>query len=744
MGSVLHHRLPAHHIHNHTGFQKVRITVRVISFKRHYRRKITVTGTCIAIKEGGSPARTITGNIKINLYGKGRAPDFGDIIEFDSVIKPIRNFSNPGGFDYASYMAFKGIYATAYSNLKSLHIQPVQPGQLFLTDRVIRYLEKLRTRFHDRILSVAPPGKDSGTVFTALVTGKKETLPHEVRDTFSKAGISHLLAISGLHLSIVGTVFFLLFYRIAAGFQQLATNGAAKKIAWLAALFPVTFYAVFSGFSPATQRAYIMLLVFWCALISEKETDLLSSLCTAGIIILLLDATALFSISFQLSFSAVVFILLGIHLVAPVLLKFKSGLLRSFFGFLCVTVFAGLGTLPLTAHYFHIVSHVQLFSNILAVPVIGFGVLPLGFTAFCLFPLSQTASAALIGICLKMIDGILSMAHCLVELPFSWHRVLTFTVPEAGVFYLGGLSIFFMLKRHRKKGMACLTGTVALALLLCIGQWQESIQTRKSPLLNITVLDIGQGSSSVIQTPRKKVILVDGGGFSDYSQFDTGRMIIAPFLWYNNIRSIDTVILTHPESDHMNGLVFIFENFQVGRLIKNTDTRNSLKYKELMAVCQKKSIPVRHPSSAHPLITVDSVQLYFLGPGLTPFSTNLNDNSIVFKLIYKEFNMLFPGDILKNRESYLATTRGTDLQADLLLSPHHGSSTSSSKLFLDQVRAESVIISCGFRNRYGFPHPTVLKRYRDAGLNIFRTDLGGAAIIETDGLHHQLTLNKGG
>ena len=248
-----------------------------------------------------------------------------------------------------------------------------------------------------------------------------------------------------------------------------------------------------------------------------------------------------------------------------------------------------------------------------------------------------------------------------------------------------------------------------------------------------------------MELPGDINILVDGGGFSDNSSFDIGRYVVGPFLWSQKILSLDAVILTHPESDHMNGLIYILENFRVNLLIKNRDTRSSRTYEHLMVLCNEKKINFWYPSLSETTLDFDQTRLSFF-PATGQIGKSLNNNSLVFKLRFNEFTLLFPGDILNEREVAIASQnlQGCSLESRLLISPHHGSFTSSSNIFLDKVNPESVIISCGFRNQYGFPHLDVLKRYRNRGYKVFRTDINGAVTISSDGFGHNILTQKGG
>ncbi len=226
--------------------------------------------------------------------------------------------------------------------------------------------------------------------------------------------------------------------------------------------------------------------------------------------------------------------------------------------------------------------------------------------------------------------------------------------------------------------------------------------------------------------------------------FDVGRYVVAPFLWHRKVTALDAVILTHPDSDHMNGLVFVMENFTVGTLVKNTDVSNHESYDRIMAACRKKGIPVMVPDCENDSMAWDRTRLQFFQCASVGPDLSFNDHSVVFKLTLDQFSMLFTGDIMTKRERRLAAQADKDLTARLLLAPHHGSDTSSTRNFLDRVQPEGVVISCGFRNPYRFPHPNVLDRYRHRGVQIFRTDAHGAVTITTNGTGYAIATHYPG
>jgi competence protein ComEC len=719
--------LPSHHISNHLGSKKTKIIGRVVSFKKHYKKKYALTVLVQAIETKNNAQKKVTGKIKLNVYGPSKKSlEFGDRILFKSAIKPIRNFMNPGAFDYKRFLRLKGIYGTAYTDQRKIKIL-TQIGQTGPFVQLIRKIENLRTIYYE---FVSNHNKDSkaAKILASLITGKKEVIPLEVRDLFSKAGISHLLAISGLHLSIVSLLSFSFFYQILSFFPGLTISGRSKKIAGVLSLFPLVGYAIFSGFSPSTQRALIMIIVIVFSFISEREKDIVSSLSMAGIIILAWDPASLFSISFQLSFMAIVFIVGGGLLLKKYSLMIKKNIMTQMGLMGCVTFFAGLGTFPLTAYYFNMVSTIALISNFIFIPIIGFVVLPLGLVSFVCSFYFPVFALFIIHACTQILWVSIQISDFLVSIPFSWSRVTGLQWNEIAAIYLVFIVIFLGLKGYKKAVLPL----VVMTFCLVIFNFSTNF-LHKTSNLKITILDVGQGNSALIQTFEGKNILVDGGGFFDASSFDTGRFIVAPFLWQKKIQTLDHVILTHPESDHLNGLIYILDNFDVGSLIKNEDQNNSETYLSLIKICKKKNIRVWNPLTQVVPLNLGTSKLIFYDSFKDLFKVNFNNNSLVFKVVYDKFSMLFPGDILRHREKNLSVNSDINLSSDVLLSPHHGSSTSSTDLFLNKVQPKTIIISCGWHNPYGFPHPGVLKRYEKMGVQIFRTDEDGAIFITSDG-----------
>jgi competence protein ComEC len=237
--------------------------------------------------------------------------------------------------------------------------------------------------------------------------------------------------------------------------------------------------------------------------------------------------------------------------------------------------------------------------------------------------------------------------------------------------------------------------------------------------------------------PRGYCILVDGGG-ADNRVFDVGEKIVAPYLWRKKIRSIDLMVLSHPDSDHVNGLVFVARHFNVKQLWTNGQGVNSNACRELMDIVLEKRIDLPAFESIQRDIQIHETSLNILHPPMDfkPVKANdkdTNDHSIVLKIQHGQTAFLIPGDITRNTEKKLVDAAGARLRSQVLLSPHHGSATSSTDDFLRSVAPEFVIVSAGWRNRFGFPHPSVMERYRRYNCKVFQTAVHGGVYLVSDG-----------
>jgi len=506
--------------------------------------------------------------------------------------------------------------------------------------------------------------------------------------------------------------------------------------------------------SPSTQRAVIMVGIFLLAYLFDRDQDLINTIAVAAMIILVLNPPSLFSISFQLSFAAVLSIVYGLSHVRR---KFfqdgnkLSKLLGKLLSMAMVTFFATVGTAPLVMHYFNQVSLIGLFVNMIMVPIIGFVVVPVGLTSVVVYMFSAEAAMGCMKISAAILEKSIHVITFFSELSFSAVKTVTPSIFEICLAYLmlwgllNWIAIKFKIAENdtghtsNRLLVAVVISVIAvIAFSADVFYWVHARYWHKD--LRVTVLDVGQGNAALLELPGGHNLLVDGGGFSDNAVFDTGKMIVAPFLWRKKIKTIDTILLSHANSDHLNGLIYIAEHFNVKRAITNHEPSRSKGFRRFISVLKKNGIAHPRFQALERKFAINNVALQILHPE-NDFIVrneheawrNLNNNSIVLKVVFGKHAFLFPGDIMAMGEKALVYSKGGVLKSDVLLVPHHGSATSSTAFFLSHVNPKTAIISAGWKNRFGFPNEKVLGRYETMDCSVYRTDVHGAVRIRSDG-----------
>lgn len=725
------------------------------------------------VSEGSSLPKPVTGKIRITIPRGVPVLSSGDRITFVSRIKKIRNFNNPGGFDYKKYMVFKGVRARAFVFPEQISI--LQKGDALSLKYAIRSFRKNIAKTIDRLHPLTK-SEETKAILKAIILGMKTEISPNLRNSFNRAGVSHILAISGLHIGIVATGTFFLFVKLLSHIRFFLWQALTRKGAAVLAFLPVVAYGFLSGMSPSTQRAVIMVSVFLVAIVFEKEHDLINTLSVAALLILILHPPSLFFISFQLSFVSVLSIIFGLRQIdyhrkkpglkiQPTRLAiFKSRL----WVFFLVSVFAVAGTIPLAMYYFNQISVVGVLANMIVIPLIGFAAVPLGLIGVLLHPVSVSLALLFFNLCAGIVSAAIEIILFFSHLPFAAYKTITPNLFEIGCFYLlvwSGVTLLGFRPEQTLKGsenaplstrrrpsipqtikwfgnrgnqIKLLVGVAVLLLFTDTAYWLNYRLWHRD--LRITVLDVKQGSATVLELPGGYNLMIDGGGFSDNSVFDIGERIIAPFLWRNKIKTVDTLILSHPNSDHLNGLLYIAENFNVKEVWSNNEPLSSKGYDRWMEIAKESQIDMpdfrRLPRSRR----INGVDLEILYPPVDFLNRkkkekwrNYNNNSVVVRVVYNRSSFLFPGDIMSHAEKELSRMYGSALKSNFLLVPHHGSKTSSTQGFLDVVQPDICAISLGWKTAYGFPHPRVFNRYEKMGCRLFRTDRDGALMMVTDG-----------
>ena len=602
-------------------------------------------------------------------------------------------------------------------------------------------LESWRDRIRDFLNREASP--PSSSIFKALVLGEQGDIPEEIKEHFVLTGTAHLLAISGDQFGIVALLSFSLLIWVLKRSEFLLLSISVKK--WAAGLtIPcIVLYAFIAGGGISVIRAAIMVITFLFSILLNRERNMLHTLALAAFLILIFSPPSLFDVSFQLSFLAVLSIL---YLVPRILQEFKrkkislllstswkKNMLKYLTLSLLVTGVAILGTAPFVALHFNRFAPIGFITNLFIIPWVGFLIVPLSLAASIFSFFFIPFATLLINVNDFITLILVRVLGFLASLPFASFFVSTPTVFEILLYYT-----LLLLVVHLQKGRKIRYLFAGLCIVLACDLTYWSLKDSFQKDLRLTFIDVGHGDSILIEFPKGKKMLIDGGGLYE-DRFDTGKNVIAPLLWEKKIRRIDTLVLTHPDPDHLKGLNFIASQFSIGQFWDNGYQTQSEPYLQLKETLSGKKIKAQSLNEETPSQIINGVELSVLNPpawdsrqGQIENGLNLNNSSLVMRLQFKNVSVLLTGDIGKEAERRILG-KDCPLRSDILKIPHHGSSSSSSLPFLDRVKPTYAVLSVGERNIARLPHPDVLKRYEQLGARLFRTDKQGAITVLTDG-----------
>ena len=675
---------------------------------------------------------------KVRLSMRGNLPDFvisGATILAVASVDRIHNYLTPGSFNYVLYMRNRGIYCSGW--IKSGHhilLSPTSHHRPF-SSNIMLPIQLVRQHIDTFLRQHCDP-KVSG-LYQALLIGDRSGLSQATLDHFALTGCMHLLAISGLHMGLLAFLLYGGIFWLLKRSQWLLLHTHAATMA-LCLTFPFLFtYAFIAGMNAPVFRAIIMAAFILLASLLYRQHDLLHLLAAAAIILTALQPLALFTVSFQLSFAA----LLAIALIAPSLHSFYQSektkkkyrpILRLPLTALFISLAATAGTLPLLLYHFNRFSPIGPLMNLLVEPLLCFIALPLGLMAAPLLAVSPKLAALLFAVggqALHGADFLTSRAACL---PGASIWTITPTFTEIIAYYL------LCLLACRKGGFTGRAGFfLPLAfVILCLhftqGLYLPKIVHRQAKTARVSFLDVGKGSATFLQFTDGTTTLIDGGG-SASSRFNVGRQIIAPFIWKKRIWQVDTLIITHPDSDHYNGLAFISKRFHPRLVYINGQQVPSSTYQELLNTLTQQHIQLITPQYGATLHTDALCRLSCLGMvGLASNDDSDNNQGLVTKLTCGATSFLFPADIERRAEKLLLKQK-LSLKSDILLAPHHGSKTSSSHAFIRAVSPKLIIVSAGRRQQNFFPSPIHRRWWQKNHIPLLITGINGTVSCISDG-----------
>ena len=624
---------------------------------------------------------------------------------------------NPGEFDTKGYLHLNGIVARLNVWASDTIILGPEARGNFLASLVYPLRRSAGYRL-DRLI-----GGDEGKFLRGLIIGDRTELLPEIKTAFINSGVIHIIAVSGLHVVIVAM--------IIIGFLQVVRVPERARIVVTCLL--LIYYIFLTGAAASVTRSVIMAIVFLGGKLSERKTDFYNALALSGIIILLFDSKQLLQPGFQLSYTAV-FSLVYLYPKVDAMKRFlpfgigKRRWVTPCVAALSVSLAAGIGTLPLTSIYFGKISLVSFAANIVVVPlsnlILAAGMLTIGISYCSIWLASVYACVtSLLTSCL------LSIVSFFGNLPFAYLNS-HFTIWSSLAFYGAvGFVITCLRTETRKQSI--------IALLVVVDLWTCVELLDKPRPLRVTFLAVGQGDGALVELPDGKTILIDAG--PEGTSGNAGARFIEPYLRWEGISRLDDIVLSHPHSDHLGGIPYLLRHVAVSGIIDAGSRAPTILFREYLHCIDSLSIPRKVLRGGSRIEDFDGIRLYVLHPsaGFIPKDTtahsNLNNQSLVIKLVYGRSSVLLAGDAEREAEDRMIDIYGAFLKSDVLKTGHHGSVTSSSDRFLDLVKPAIAIVSVGARNKFHLPSTTVLHRLSARGVQYFRTDESGAVVIESDG-----------
>lgn len=621
-------------------------------------------------------------NLKSNIQIKA-----GQRWQFWLRLKQPHGFMNPGGFDFEGWLYQKKIRATGYVRINAKKQQFAQ----MLDEKAQGYkMLMLRQYLYDTMSSLSSNNQYTG-IMSALAIGERKGITQEQWRVFRQTGTSHLMAISGLHIGLLAGFIFFLVKRVWPYCGNAALHLASPRAAALLSLLLATLYAAMSGFAVPAQRALIMLTVVMLSIFFSHKVLGSKVLGLALFTVLLFDPVAVLSPGFWLSFGAVTII----GLSAAGRLKFDKR--WKLWGRLQWRI--SLALIPLLIFLFQQASIISPLTNLVAIPVVSFIVVPLVLIA-----------TSVVSILPGLAEGIFSVADSVLAILW-WFLSYLANTPLSHFYGIKPslLSLclactgFILLLTPRGWPLKYMGGFLLLPLIFPV------TQSLKYGEVEFTLLDVGQGLAAVIQT-RSHLLLFDAGPKFSPS-FDTGAAVVIPYLRQKSITSIDMFIVSHQDNDHRGGVNSVKDEIKVEKLISSFNMKNAER-------CQ-----------AGQRWSWDGVEFEILNPGAGLSYHKRNNASCVLRIKTGEEAVLLSADIEKKAEKQLLESYGNELQSTYLVAPHHGSKTSSSAQFLEAVKPGYIFIPVGYRNRYRMPHKTVISRYKERNAVILQTYHSGAIIL---------------
>lgn len=620
---------------------------------------------------------------------------YGDSLYIEGEFKQPEEARNYKGYNYKQYLKTKKIIGTV--ELEKVKILKSSNGS---------FIHNIQKYIRDTINGTLTD--EEGNLLLAILLGDKDKLSEDIQESFKTSNLSHMLAVSGAHVS----------YIILGLTYVLQNSIIGKKNGKIVCIIFLLVFMAITNFTPSVTRACIMAILTLFSSIIYRKSDVYTNISVAALITLIFNPYSLLDLGFQLSYGGTIGIIIFIKRIQEK--KSNSKVINYIKQMALVSIYANIIIIPIMMYHFNTVSFTFIISNIMASPILGIIVIT-GFL-FIIASITVKPLTRLIAIFIKPILSILiKISQICSKLPFSNILVVTPYMFNVISYYAIILYCIKSKKNNKCKIIIC------LLIVLILINFIIYIFPQK---LRIFFIDVGQGDSTLIITPDKKTVLIDGGG-SD--SFDVGKKVLLPYLLDRRILKIDYVLISHFDTDHCGGILTIMEKVKVKNIIISEQAEHSENYERFKKLMIHKKIRLIEVKKGDKIKIGRYSEFKILFPTSRLLSENpLNNNSIVAQFNYNNFKMLFTGDIEKLAEQQILKAEKAEIRADILKVAHHGSKTSSIPEFIKAVKPKIALIGVGKNNTFGHPNQQTIKNLENIKCRIYRTDLQGEIIIKID------------
>ncbi len=638
----------------------------------------------------------VAGGLRVSVRGERRAAletlVAGDRVRFWAVIREPVFFSNPGGFDGARYLERQHI--DLLGSVKSGLLVNRVASSLTLSAFVSRLRRSVLERLGAELRSPEAFG-----IVAALVTGDRGGVSPELTRLYQRAGIFHVMAISGAHVAIW----------IAFLYGVLRRMGLSTRATIVFLMLVLPLYAVFCGSRAPVVRAVLMALLLMGARLRSLRAPAENALAVAALLLLAWEPASLFDAGFQLTMTAMATIVVFYERIAAWLAPL---------GFLAkplaVSLAAQLGVMPIAAWHFHRLNTGAPVASLVAIPVVA-AICVLGVVLVLVagIPVVAAIVSASTRLAVTVLTGVAEFAS---ELPAASIRVGAPSWIFVGA-YLGALIALLSTSKRVRASGGLLLGALFVTAIFPL--------RASSGVLEVNALDVGHGDAILLTLPGGANVLVDGGGIP-FGSLDVGESVVLPFLLDRGVRRLDAIVVTHADFDHIGGLATVLNELRVDAIWQGNPDNERRAYRELRERADERSVPVR-TLRAGENFELEGVHFEVLAAGEGSPETS-NDRSVVLRIGYGGRHVLLTGDAEDELERRLLRS-GMDLRADVLKLAHHGSRSSTSSAFLDAVQPQFAIVSARRNRSRPIPSALVLRRLRERGIEYARTDRNGTVTV---------------